>query len=65
MEAVIARLAADDDPRDCRIAGCTQAAAFQAVKHKDNGAQTEEFFCESHGQQFAERAHLVISDAAA
>jgi len=64
MEAVMARLAPDADPETCGIEGCEKQAAFQVIKMKDNGSEVEEFFCESHGQEYAIRGHLVISETA-
>lgn len=64
MEAVMARLAADADPETCAIGGCSQEAAFQLIKMRDDGSEVEEFFCESHGQEYAIRGHLVISENA-
>jgi len=34
------------------------------IKMRDDGSEVEEFFCESHGQEFAVRGHLVISETA-
>ena len=62
MEVVIARLDPDADPRVCVIEGCSNAAAFQAAKLRDDGSEEEEFFCEAHGQEYAIRGHLVISN---
>lgn len=64
MEAVMARLAADTDPETCGIEGCDKQAAFQVIKMKNNGSEVEQFFCESHGQEYAVRGHLVISENA-
>jgi len=61
MEAVIARLSPDADPQTCQMEGCQQPAAFQVVKMKDDGSEKEQFFCEQHGQKYAARGHLVIS----
>jgi hypothetical protein len=30
---------------------------------KDDNSEEERFFCEEHGQEYARRGHLVISDA--
>lgn len=62
MEAVMARLEPDADSQTCVIEGCGEQAAFQVIKMKDDGSETEEFFCESHGQEYAVRGHLVISE---
>lgn len=62
MEAVMARLAADADPEVCGIQDCEKQAAFQVIKMRDDGSETEEFFCEAHGQEYALRGHLVISE---
>jgi hypothetical protein len=35
---------------------------FQAVKLKDDGSEKEEFFCGEHGQEYAIRGHLLISE---
>jgi hypothetical protein len=35
---------------------------FRAVKLKDDGSEKEEIFCEDHGQEYAVRGHLVISE---
>lgn len=64
MEAVIARLDPDADPHVCRIEECVKPAAFQVVKRKDNGSEKEEFFCNEHGEEYAIRGHLVISENA-
>jgi hypothetical protein len=61
MEAVMVRLASDDDPKDCGIPDCRKPAAFQLVKMRDDGSETEEFFCEEHGERYSLRGHLVIS----
>jgi len=62
MEAVIARLDPHANPQICRIEGCSKPAMFQAVKLKDDGSEKEEFFCGEHGQEYAIRGHLVISE---
>lgn len=62
MEAVIARLDPDADSRVCGIESCSKPAAFQTVKLKDDGSEKEDFFCEEHGQEYAIRGHLVISE---
>ena len=62
MEAVIARIAADEDIRSCSIEGCSEDAAYHVVKIKDDNSEEEKFFCESHGQEYAIRGHLVISE---
>jgi len=60
----MARLAPDADPETCRVQACGKEAAFQMIKMRDDGSEVEEFFCESHGQEFAVRGHLVISETA-
>ena len=62
MKAVIARLDFDADPQICNIVGCSKLAVFQSVKLKDDGSEKEEFFCEDHGEEYAMRGHLVISE---
>jgi hypothetical protein len=62
MEAVMARLTPDADAEACRIEGCSKEAAFQVIKMRDDGSPQQEFFCEKHGQEYAMRGHLVISE---
>ena len=62
MNAVIARLGSDADPQGCNIVGCSNPAVFQSVKLKDDGSEKKEFFGEDHGQEYAMRGHLVISE---
>jgi hypothetical protein len=57
MEAVIARIRAEEETGSCAIEGCSEDAAYHVVKIND-----EKFFCESHGQEYAIRGHLVISE---
>lgn len=59
----MARLAADADPQTCRIEGCGKPAAFQVIKIKDDDSEVEKFFCEDHGQEYALRGHLVITES--
>ncbi len=58
------RIAPDADPEQCGIEGCSKSAVYEVVKLKDDGSEKEEFFCEEHGQEYAVRGHLVISDNA-
>jgi hypothetical protein len=64
METVIARLYPDSDPQVCGIQGCSKPAEFQSLKLNDDDSEKEEFFCERHGQEYALRGHLVISEDA-
>lgn len=52
----------DDDEQTCDIEGCARTAAYQVLKLPNEGAEQERFFCYDHGIEFANRAHLVISD---
>jgi hypothetical protein len=61
MKAVIARLDSDADPQDCSIVGCSQPAVFQTVKLRANGSEKQAFLCDDHGQEYAMRGQLVIS----
>ena len=61
MNAAIARLDSDADPQDCNIVGCSQPAVFQTIKLRANGSEKQAFFCDDHGQEYAMRGHLVIS----
>ena len=58
----IARLDSDADPQDCNIIGCSKPAVFQTLNLKDDGSEKEQFLCEVHGQEYAMRGHLVISE---
>jgi hypothetical protein len=62
MEAVIARIAAEEEARSCSIEGCLEDAAYHVVKINNDNSEEEKFFCESHGQEYAIRGHLVISE---
>lgn len=62
MEVVMARLDPDADPQTCKIDACPKPAVFQVIKLKQDGSEKEEFFCEAHGQEYALRGHLVISE---
>jgi len=57
----MAHLASDADPETCGIAGCGKEAAYQVIKMRDDGSEVEEFFCDSHGQEYSVRGHLAIS----
>ena len=61
MEAVMTRVAPEEDIQVCGLEGCTMQAAYALVKMKDDDSQQSEYFCEMHGVEFATRAHLVIS----
>jgi hypothetical protein len=62
MEAMIAPLTVDDDPHACGIRDCSHEATFRVVKLKNDGTEEEKFFCSVHGQQYAQRGHLAISE---
>ena len=61
-EAVITSIAPEEDERLCDIEGCGRPAAYQVVKLPDGGSEQERFFCHQHGLEYANRAHLVISE---
>ncbi len=62
MEAVMTRVAPEEDIQVCGLERCSTQAAYTLVKMKDDDSQQSEYFCETHGLEFATRAHLVISD---
>ena len=55
------RVAPEEDIQVCGLEGCTSEAAYALVKMKDDDSQKSEYFCETHGVEFATRAHLAIS----
>ncbi len=61
MEAVLARLLPEDDPQTCSIEACSGEAIYRLIKFADDRPEKERFFCEEHGNEYAGRAHLVIS----
>lgn len=61
-EAVITPMGPEEDERLCDIEGCGKSAAYHVVKVADKGSEQEKFFCEAHGLEYANRAHLVISE---
>lgn len=61
-EAVITPIAPEEKPRACEIEACSKPAVYYVVKLPDHRAEKERFFCEEHGVEYANRAHLVISE---
>ena len=62
MEAVMARLAAEEGIQECSIEVCGLPATYHVVKIKDDDSEQEKYFCEAHGIEYATRGHLVISE---
>lgn len=61
-EAVITPIAPEEEARICEIESCDKPAVYTVVKLPEAGAEKERFFCQEHGQEYASRAHLVISE---
>ena len=53
-----------DEIESCGIAGCANAVAYHLVKIRDDQSEEEAFFCAPHGEEYATRGHLTISEAA-
>jgi hypothetical protein len=64
MEAVITKVGPGNEIQSCGIAGCAKAVAYHLVKIRDNQSEEETFFCAAHGEEYATRGHLAISEAA-
>ncbi|HWE49438.1 MAG TPA: hypothetical protein VG273_06595 [Bryobacteraceae bacterium] len=64
MQAVITRTGSDDEIQSCGIAGCPDTVAYHLVKMRDDGSEEENFFCALHGEEYALRGHLTISEPA-
>lgn len=62
MQAVMTRIVPGDEIESCRIAGCAEQAAYHLVKLRDDNSEEETFFCSSHGDEYAARGHLTISE---
>lgn len=61
-EAVITPIVPEEEARICQIEACNKPAAYTVVKLPEAGAEKEKFFCEQHGVEYANRAHLAISE---
>jgi hypothetical protein len=61
-EAVMTSIVPEEDEQVCEIKGCDRAAVYQLVKLPDHASEQEKFFCYDHGIEYANRAHLVISE---
>lgn len=62
MEAIVTRLAPDEEGESCAVPGCTRPAAYHLVKIRDNNSEEESFFCASHGDEYMRRGHLGIAE---
>ena len=62
MQAVLARINPQESIESCGIAGCSESAALHLVKMRDDGTEEETFFCETHGDEYARRGHLPVTD---
>ncbi len=62
MEAAITSIAPEEDEQTCQIQGCDRKAVYELVKLPDRASEQEKFFCYDHGIDYANRAHLVISE---
>jgi hypothetical protein len=61
-EAVMTSIAPEEDEQTCQIQGCDRQAVYQLVKLPDHASEQEKFFCSVHGIEYANRAHLTISE---
>jgi hypothetical protein len=64
MQAVITKAGPGDEIESCGIAGCRESVAYHLVKLRDDQSEEETFFCAMHGEEYATRGHLTISEAA-
>ena len=64
MQAVMTKVVPGDEIESCGIAGCGEAVAYHLVKMRDDQSEEETFFCSEHGEEYAKRGHLTISEAA-
>jgi hypothetical protein len=62
MEAVMTKAVPGDEIESCGIANCNQAVAYHLVKVRDDNSEEETFFCATHGEEYAKRGHLTISE---
>jgi hypothetical protein len=62
MQAVIAKIISGEEIESCAVAGCTRTAAYHLVKMRDDNSEEEAFFCAEHGEEYAERGRLAISN---
>jgi hypothetical protein len=62
MQAVMTKVTAGDEIESCGIAGCNQPAVYHLVKMRDEKPEEETFFCSAHGEEYARRGHLAISE---
>jgi hypothetical protein len=61
-EAIMTSITPEADTQVCQIQGCERTAVYQLVKMHDHASEQERFFCYDHGIEYANRAHLVISE---
>ncbi len=62
MQAVITKVIPGDEIESCGIAGCQEAVAYHLLKLRDDGSEEETRFCTTHGEEYARRGHLTISE---
>lgn len=62
LEAVMTSIAPEEDEQTCQIQGCDRKAVYQLVKLPNGASEQEKFFCYDHGIEYANRAHLAISE---
>ena len=63
MGTVITKAGPGDEIESCGITGCPDAVAYHLVKIRDDQSEEETFFCAAHGEEYATRGHLTISEA--
>lgn len=61
-EAVMTSIVPEEDEQTCQIQGCDRKAVYQLVKLPEHASEQERFFCQDHGIEYANRAHLAISE---
>ncbi len=64
MQAVMTKLGPGDEIESCGIASCPDPVVYHLVKLRDDQSEEETFFCAAHGEEYAMRGHLTISEVA-
>jgi hypothetical protein len=64
MQAVMTKVVPGDEIESCGITGCPESVAYHFVKIRDDQSEEETFFCSAHGEEYAKRSHITISEAA-
>jgi hypothetical protein len=62
MQAVMTKILPGVEIESCRIGNCRETAAYHFLKFRDDGSEEESFFCTAHGEEYAMRGHITISE---